>query len=249
MDADRGVFNNLLKWCLEKTSCCDLCGGDVGKVVLNNKSLEQSLLCQYCVDDLPFFNWALLNGNLLSWPAIYRALPNIHFDYLFSLTPYTSPVDHWLHQFKYKGRFELATLLSALLGNMLVSQWHTMKKKPEMVLAVPLHTSKWQVRGYNQAHLIAEKLALKIARPYLPSALIRIKNNTSQVGKTGVQRRKNLHNAFALNLAIPAQVKHILLVDDVITTGSTASEISKLLKGCGVEKVTVITVCLSLPKP
>jgi len=242
-------LNQLLKQGLFNISCCDLCGEDVGNVVLANKALEQSLLCQHCLDDLPLFNLDLLQSNLLSWPAIYRALPNIHFDYLISLTPYISPVDHWLKQFKYQGRFELSSLFSALLANILIEQWPTTAKAPDLVLSVPLHVSKWQVRGYNQAHLIAEKLSKSMHLPYLPSALIRIKKNTSQVGKTGAQRRKNLCNAFALVSQLPVKVKHILLVDDVITTGSTASEISELLKNAGIEKVTLVTVCLSLPKP
>lgn len=242
------VFNNLLKQGLLNISCCDLCGANVSNVILAKKVLKQSLLCQHCLDDLPFFNLDLLQANLLSWPAIYRALPNIHFDCLLALTPYISPVDHWLRQFKYQGRFEFSTLFSALLGNILTEQWATAENTPDLVLSVPLHMSKWQERGFNQAHLIAEKLAKAIKLPYLPSALMRIKKNASQVGKTGSQRRKNLRNAFALASPLPAQVKHILLVDDVVTTGSTASEISKLLKDSGIEKVTLVTVCVSLPK-
>ena len=63
-----------------------------------------------------------------------------------------------------------------------------------------------------------------------------------------MQRRNNLANAFALRHPLTKKIKHVMLIDDVITTGSTASEISKLLKCKGVEKVTVITVCLTLPK-
>jgi len=234
---------------LNTIACCDLCGGHVGEVTLANKILEQSLLCQYCLDDLPFFNQNLLQANLLSWPSIYHALPNIHFDCLFSLTPYMNPVDQWLRQFKYQGRFELAVLFSALLANVLTRQEAIAVNRPDLILSVPLHASKWQLRGYNQAHLIAEKLAKKIVLPYLPSALVRTKKNESQVGKTGAQRRKSLRQAFALALPLPAQIKHVLLVDDVVTTGSTASEISKLLKDSGIERVTLVTICLSLPKP
>jgi ComF family protein len=244
----REFFNSLLKQGLLNFACCDLCGGDVGQVVMANKRLEQSLLCQYCLDDLPFFKQEVLQANLLSWPAIHKALPDIHFDYLLSLTPYTSPVEHWLRQFKYQGRFELSSLFSALLCNILTDHWPIREKRPDLVLSVPLHVSKWQSRGYNQAHLIADKLSKAIDLPYLPSALVRIKKNASQVGKTGAQRRKNLRSAFALTSPLPAQVKHVLLVDDVVTTGSTASEISKLLKSTGIAEVTLVTVCLSLPK-
>jgi ComF family protein len=241
-------FRHLCRQGLLKFSCCDLCGENVGNVVMNNKKVVQSLICQHCFDNLPFFNLDFLHSNLLSWPAINRGLPKVHFDCLLSLTPYISPLDHWLRQFKYQGRFELATLFSALLSHVLTCQWDKKEHMPELVLSVPLHISKWQIRGYNQAHLIADKLAKKMRLPYQPSALERIKKNDSQVGKTGAQRRNNLRNSFAISATLPAEVKHVLLVDDVITTGSTASEISKLLKKAGIEKVTLVTVCLSLPK-
>ena len=113
---------------------------------------------------------------------------------------------------------------------------------------MPLHISKWQLRGYNQAHLIAKPFSQLLKLPYQGSALVRVKKNISQVGQTGAQRRNNLASAFTLRQPLTKAVKHVLLIDDVLTTGSTASEISKLLKRNGVERVTVVTVCLSLPK-
>ena len=234
---------------LKAIACCELCGANVGEIFLAEKRLKRSLVCQHCLDDFPFFNYDLLQGDLLSWPAIYHALPNIHFDSLFSLTPYMNPMAHWLRKFKYQGRFEFSSFFSVLLS----SQWQSVMKLsnvpvPDLILSVPLHVNKWQIRGYNQSHLIAKSFAKAVKLPYLASALVRVKKNDSQVGKTGVERRKNLCGAFALTSPLPTQVKHVLLIDDVITTGSTASEISQLLKKAGIERVTLITVCLSLPK-
>jgi len=230
-------------------SCCDLCGANVNQSKLLDNSAQQTLLCQHCVDDLPYFNQTLIAGDLLRWPAIHRALPNIHFDQLFSLAPYSYPLDHWLAQLKYSGRFEVADLLSALL----CTQWRAMAISQaitpvDLVLSVPLHIKKWQTRGYNQAHLIAKPFAKHLALPYDKKLLIRDKNNDSQMGKTGSQRRKNLANAFSIRHKIASHINHVLLIDDVVTTGTTASEISKLLKQAGVETVTLVTVCLSLPK-
>lgn len=70
---------------------------------------------------------------------------------------------------------------------------------------------------------------------------------SSQVGKTGVLRRKNLVNAFTVVSMGNILPKHVLLVDDVVTTGSTASAISQALKQAGVMKVTVLALCLALP--
>jgi ComF family protein len=233
---------------LMSISCCDLCGENISKSYLLDYSLPQKILCQCCINDLPFFNQKLISSNLLSWPAIHRALPRIHFDQLFALSPYIYPFNKWLGQIKYLGRFELANLFSALL----CAQWQAMEMYKilppiDLVLSVPLHVKKWQVRGYNQAHLIAKGFAGQLSLPYDANLVIRIKNNDSQMGKTGNQRRKNLVNTFALKTNIMSSIKHVLIVDDVITTGTTVSEISKLLKQAGVETVTLVTVCLTLP--
>lgn len=150
---------------------------------------------------------------------------------------------------KYLGRFELAPLFSALL----CAQWRAMAKNNtlapvDLVLSVPLHVKKWQLRGYNQAHLIAKCFAKQLALPYDAKLVVRITNNTSQMGKTGIQRRKNLANAFVLQRNLASDIKHVLIIDDVVTTGTTVSEISKLLKQSGVETITLVTVCLTLPK-
>ena len=118
----------------------------------------------------------------------------------------------------------------------------------DLVLSVPLHVKKWQIRGYNQAHLIAKYFARELGLVYDPHLVIRIKNNKSQMGKKGKERRKNLVNAFALQKELATNIKHVLIIDDVVTTGSTVSEIGKLLKTAGVETVTLVTVCLTLPK-
>jgi len=245
---DLKSFKALYTDSLMNISCCDLCGQNIRESYLLDYSLPQTLLCQCCINDLPLFNQKLISGNLLSWPAIYRALPRIHFDQLFALSPYIYPFNKWLGQIKYLGRFELAPLFSALL----CAQWQAMAMQKilppiGLVLSVPLHVKKWQLRGYNQAHLIAKSFAGQLSLPYDASLVIRVKNNDSQMGKTGKQRRKSLANTFALQAKISPSIKHVIIVDDVVTTGTTASEISKLLKKSGVETVTLVTVCLTLP--
>ncbi|PKH88392.1 ComF family protein [Colwellia sp. Bg11-28] len=245
---DSNIFKRYYIDTLKSISCCDLCGANVSDSYLLGYSLSQALLCQSCVNDLPYFNQSLIAGNLLRWPAVHRALPNIHFEQLFALSPYIYPFNKWLAQMKYLGRFELASLFSVLL----CAQWQAMIMNQtitpiNLVLAVPLHIKKWQVRGYNQAHLIAKTFAETLSLPYDANLVLRVKNNDSQMGKTGSQRRKNLANAFALQRKLGSHIKHVLIVDDVVTTGTTVSEISKLLKQAGVETVTLVTVCLTVP--
>jgi len=234
----------LYKRFLSTIGQCDLCGNCLHDTSFN----QQTLLCPSCFNDLPLFDQTIIQGDLLNWPTINKALPNINFDHLICLAPYLPPFTHWLPQLKYQGRFELATLLANLLAEQWEKQNLTELISPiDLILSVPLHINKWQVRGYNQAHLLAKPLAQALQLPYDKIALIRTQNNTSQVGKTGKERRRTLANAFTLTKELPSKTKHIIIVDDVLTTGSTANEISKILKNIGVSEVTIVTVCLTLP--
>lgn len=238
-------IQSLYKKFLISIGQCERCGNSLSFMDVS----QQTLLCAPCLSDLPLFKQTIIQGDLLNWPSINKALPNINFDHLICLAPYLPPFTHWLPQLKYQGRFELAALFTSLLSH----QWQDQKlfehfKPVDLILSVPLHISKWQIRGYNQSHLIAKRLAKSLRLPYNATALVRIRNNISQVGQTGEQRRHNLSNAFRLNTALPKNIKHVMLIDDVLTTGSTANEISKVLKHAGVVKVTITTVCLTLPK-
>ncbi len=224
-------------------SCCILCG---------NSCQHHPLLCQYCQADLPYFNRQVIGFDLLSWPAISKLLPDKHFDQLLAITPYVWPFDNWITQLKYQHRTELAELL----GYLLVKHWQLYLKseKPHitpdntLLLAVPLHLKKWQARGFNQAHLIARKFALNFNYTYQTDVIIREKYTENQVGKTGAARRKNLKNAFRLNCETKAKLPaHVILIDDVVTTGATANEICKLLKNSGVQTITLLCLCLALP--
>ncbi|GLX78717.1 competence protein F [Thalassotalea insulae] len=218
------------------TSCCELCQGT---------ELIHPLLCLYCNEDLPRFQLSQCHYDLLNWPAVDKLFPKRNFDRLLALTPYLWPIDSLLKQLKYHNRFELADLLGFLLSQL----W---KKLPDNnlkipILSVPVHLTKWQNRGYNQAHLIAKSFAQYTELNYLPDALIRDKSLPSQVGQSGMQRRKNINQAFSLTDNKQKFPPQLILLDDVITTGTTVNAICKLLKNRGVEKVTVLTVAFTLP--
>jgi len=225
---------------LLKLSSCDLCGEPCS---------DYLLLCQSCVDDLPLFDVGIINGDLLNWPAVNKILPKIKFDHLICLSPYTTPFSDWLSQLKYHGRFEIAQLMALLLSKQYQQTISKNKSnKANLIIAVPIHITKWQQRGFNQAHLLAKVVAQHINIPYDEKMLTRRKASKSQVGQSGKLRRKNLRGLFDVNLSSKKHTpEHVILIDDVVTTGATASEISRCLKLAGVKKVTVLALCLSLP--
>jgi len=230
-------FAKLIQIIRFSLSECELC---------KNNNLIHPLLCKYCYEDLPLFSYQYLHNDLLNWPANDKLFPKRTFDKLLSLSPYVAPFDHWLKQLKYQQRYELADLFGFLLTQL----WGNQKLENDdcAVLSVPIHINKWQQRGFNQAHLIAKAFTKRTNLPYLDNALIRSSYCESQVGQSGKQRRKSLKNAFQLSENIREWPSHIILVDDVITTGTTTNTICKLLKRKGVKHITVLTVALTLPK-
>lgn len=226
-----------------KISCCLLCG---------NNCQHHPLLCQFCQADLPYFNYQYLPYDLLTWPAVTKLIPKNNFDHLIAIAPYVWPFDTWISQLKYQHKTELAELLSYLL----INHWHnflTIEKinltpANTLVISVPLHIKKWQTRGFNQAHLIARKFAKTFEYPYQANVVTRERCTENQVGKSGFERRKNLKNAFNVNLDQMTDLpKNIILIDDVVTTGTTANEICKLLKKKGVQRITLLSICIAIP--
>jgi len=229
---------------------CALCGSnDLHRgMAANQKNPSQTIICQYCLQDLPLFNLADLGGDLLHWPAINNLIKQRTFDHLICLSPHQTPYTKWIRQFKYKGAFELEQLLSSLLINqykILLNQ--RLLTEPDCIIPVPLHIKKWQKRGFNQSALLAKNLANALGINYQNSLVLRNKYTEQQVGMTGAERRKNLRNAFNINWPNKKLPEHIMIIDDVVTTGSTVNEMSQLLKEVGVTKVTVFALCLSLP--
>ena len=114
-----------------------------------------------------------------------------------------------------------------------------------LVVPVPLHPERRSSRGFNQAELIAKVAVRELRDPRLhlaPKVLVRTRATESQTGYTREQRRTNLHGAFKVPDKARVKGRNILLVDDVLTTGATADECSRVLLRAGAEQVLVATV-------
>ena len=155
-----------------------------------------------------------------------------------------------IHLLKYNGVRPAARVL----GRMLAEAWPVLESsftsETVLVVPVPLFKGKQRLRGFNQSELIAAA-ALKLysgnGRLQLaPGVLLRIRDTHSQIGLTSHQRRENLRGAFAVARAREVTGREVLLVDDVYTTGTTASECAKVLRRAGAAKVWVATVARTL---
>jgi ComF family protein len=108
---------------------------------------------------------------------------------------------------------------------------------PDLILPVPLHKDRYRERGFNQSIEIARVVASRLKIPLDLSSCLRHRNTFRQTDLSAKQRRANLHNAFMINR--PLTVQHVAILDDVMTTGSTANELAKTLKKSGVNRVDI----------
>lgn len=154
------------------------------------------------------------------------------FDRATALFHYASPVDRLILQLKFASGLHLARLFASLLATRLSD-----RPKPECVIPIPLHPSRQRARGFNQAVEIARPLARQLGCRLDLETCVRSRPTPAQSRLSAVQRRRNLHDAFALTR--PLQARHIALVDDVMTTGATLNAVSKLLRRAGAEQIDV----------
>lgn len=162
------------------------------------------------------------------------------FDLGRSAVRYRGPVRTILHLFKY----ERAVFLSDDLSNFLhaVVATHFRDIPFDAVTCVPLHARRERERTYNQAAVLAQALAGRMSLPCLPDCLIRLRDTPSQTHYSASQRRQNVRRAFGVRHVSWVDGRRFLLVDDVMTTGSTVDECAHVLKKAGAVTVHVITV-------
>jgi ComF family protein len=166
----------------------------------------------------------------------------LRFEKSFFVSDNTEPVRTLIHQFKYKKHMCLATPLGLLLTNLLLQK--TIGEL-DFVVPVPLHWKKKRERGFNQSELMAKKISRKLSIPISTNNLFRVKNTLSQTQLSRTQRQKNVKGAFKVKKPEMFFRKNVLLVDDVLTTGMTASECAKSLENAGTNKVFLIALARS----
>lgn len=154
-----------------------------------------------------------------------------------SFALYDGPLARAIVSLKYRPNRALARVMAGWLGEVCRREgW-----RPTLVVPVPLGRDRLRRRGYNQASLIASALADRLGLPMEDSALRRVRETRSQVGLDPASRLANVQGAFQADPG-PFQGKHVLLVDDLFTTGATLAACAEALMDVGAEQVHGITV-------
>jgi len=148
---------------------------------------------------------------------------------------YEFPVDAAIKQFKFQRRLYYAQAF----GELLLRASADLPDDVDAVLPVPLHWWRHGTRGFNQAAEICRPLVKRARLPVLKN-VVRVRATAYQSGLSAIERRRNLQRAFAVRGQVAA--RHVLIVDDVITTGTTCAQLARMLKRHGVEQVSVLAL-------
>jgi ComF family protein len=150
---------------------------------------------------------------------------------------YTGVVRDAIHAFK----FERQRALARPLAQLVLGRWDArLGAGVSALVPVPLTRAREDERGFNQATLLAERLAAALAVPVRPRWLTRVRATRAQSDLGAAERRANVRGAFVADHATAG--RHVVVVDDVLTTGATAGECARALRAAGAARVGVLTV-------
>lgn len=182
--------------------------------------------CPRCAAPLPPDTDSPLCGNCI------KALPS--WDEAKSPLAYAYPLDKMVQRFKYEGDLAAGRLLGELLAEYLVADGG---ERPDFVVPVPLHASRLKERGFNQAAELARPVSRRLKIPVRLDVCERIRATEVQSKLDAVERKKNLKEAFAVRKSVDG--KHLAILDDVVTTGTTVETLARELRQAGAARVTV----------
>lgn len=212
---------------------CEGCGSDLLE--------KDSYLCLQCYTSLPKTNFHLHSPNPIE-KIFWGRLPVINATAQYYFTK-ESLMQQLLHQIKYKSNKQLGFYLGELMGHQLAET--TTYTSIDALVPLPLFPSRERKRGYNQATVLCNGIAQVLKKPVLKNVIIRHQQTESQTNKNRVERWQNMEGRFQLIDDEQIAGSHVLLVDDVITTGATIESCGRVLMQAANLKLSIATLCFS----
>lgn len=212
---------------------CDGCGSDIISV--------GSPLCLHCISSLPHTNFHLYAGNPIEKIFYGRyALKAAHSEFYFSKAQL---IQILLHQLKYKGNKTIGIYLGKVMGSSLLAS--TRFTAIDYIIPLPMFKKKEFRRGYNQASIICTGVAEVLTVPILEHMVLRIRATETQTRKHRTERWENVAETFIVKDAQILSGKHILLVDDVLTTGATLEACCECLGKIAGIQISIATLAFA----
>jgi len=212
---------------------CLICG--------ENLLRNEEQICLKCLHDIPRTNYHLQQNN----PVEKRFWGKVSIEHASSFFFFTkgSPFQKLLHELKYRNNKNIGVLMGQYAASELINS--SILSDIDYIIPLPLHPKKLRKRGYNQSEMISEGISKLLNKPVNNELLIRTKETSTQTKKSVFERYENTIETFDVIDKNALQNKHILLVDDVLTTGSTLEAAIVALNKCEGIKVSVFTLAVA----
>ena len=166
----------------------------------------------------------------------------MYYDYQIKILKYENIIRDKIIDYKFKEKTYLhKTFEKMIINNQKI---YSFLKKYDIMIPVPIYITKRWARGYNQTELIAKGLSKKLNIKLKSNVLKKIRNTKKQSSLTKTERKQNIKDAFIVINENDIADKKIILFDDIITTGSTLNECSKILRKANVKEVAILTIAV-----
>jgi len=205
-----------------------------------NKQLikNENAICTFCRHDLPLTNFTNYSENKITKSFYGKILIEKANALLFYRK--TGITKKLIHELKYKGNEEIGVFFGNWLGEILKE--NNQFSNVDCIIPVPLHPKKRKERGYNQVSKFGERLSYYLEKPFVETILLRTSTSKTQTFKARFERFNNNDTKFQLSNTTALKNKHILLIDDVITTGATLEACAKELQKTEGVKISILTM-------
>lgn len=202
------------------------------------RPLDNHIFCIDCLNELPETGYHLHAHN--PFMAHFKGRIDLKAGAAFLYFSRGGGTQRLLHQIKYNNQPDLISVIGRWYGKQLlgVDLWSDI----DVVIPVPLHWKKQRKRGYNQSAIFGEGIAEVMGIPCLKNALVRITHDKSLTGMKRLQRVETISSSFMLPNPKPVRNKHVLLVDDVLTTGATLEACANALIKAPVASISMVTI-------
>lgn len=207
------------------------------------------LLCEFCYAGIPrnFPPFCVRCSHHFRSPGSFCKKCHAHehaFDFAWSACLYEQPLNRLIYQFKYGQKTQLRTLFTRLMLEF-INKYGLDIFQFDAIIPIPLAAARLRERGYNQSHLLAIGLAQEFQIPLANNLLVRWRYGANQTQLPQKERWTNIQGAFRIKPSNIITNKNILLIDDLLTTGATASEAATCLKNAGANRVGVFTLAIA----
>jgi ComF family protein len=207
---------------------CLLCGRRLNK--------DEPFVCRECRQKFEFIMEPVRDGQHYQ----RRMLDKVWFSHSVAFLQYSPGMQKLIHCLKYQNSSRLVELFGDEMGRRMMSIPHC--RNADYLVPVPLHATRRRERGYNQSLLLAQRISRETGIPLLSHCLKRTRHTTQQAKLSGERRFSNVKGAFVASHPEFVKKRRLLVVDDVLTTGSTINECAQALIQAGAKQVVALTI-------